>query len=70
MCHFDIRKPKGKSTDPRHARSLDLEIMEEEAEELTKELEEERAKNKYLTALVEDLKRCANLWLCSNRQIL
>lgn len=43
--------------DPRLVRSLDLELLEEEAGHTRRLLEEERAKNKYLTTLVEDLKR-------------
>ncbi|KAK8740263.1 hypothetical protein OTU49_003134 [Cherax quadricarinatus] len=43
--------------DPRLVRSLDLELLEEEAHNTRRMLEEERAKNMYLTSLVEDLKR-------------
>lgn len=43
--------------DPRLVRSLDLELLEEEAIHSRRLLEEERAKNKYLTTLIEDLKR-------------
>ncbi|XP_063858777.1 histone-lysine N-methyltransferase 2D-like isoform X2 [Scylla paramamosain] len=43
--------------DPRLVRSLDLELLEEAADHTRRLLEEERAKNKYLTTLVEDLKR-------------
>nr|XP_053639667.1 uncharacterized protein LOC128693799 [Cherax quadricarinatus] len=45
--------------DPRLVRSLDLELLEEEAHNTRRMLEEERAKNMYLTSLVEDLKRQA-----------
>ncbi|KAK8740265.1 hypothetical protein OTU49_003134 [Cherax quadricarinatus] len=45
--------------DPRLVRSLDLELLEEEAHNTRRMLEEERAKNMYLTSLVEDLKRWA-----------
>ncbi|XP_066965833.1 uncharacterized protein [Macrobrachium rosenbergii] len=53
------RKLRGRSGrgDPRLVRSLDLELLEEEAHHTRILLEEERAKNKYLTTLVEDLKR-------------
>ncbi|XP_068248500.1 uncharacterized protein [Palaemon carinicauda] len=53
------RKLRGRSGrgDPRLVRSLDLEILEEEAHHTRILLEEERAKNKYLTTLVDDLKR-------------
>ncbi|KAK7083209.1 hypothetical protein SK128_011725 [Halocaridina rubra] len=52
------RKLRGRSGrgDPRLVRSLDLEILEEEANHTRVLLEEEKAKNKYLTTLVEDLK--------------
>ncbi|XP_068248499.1 uncharacterized protein [Palaemon carinicauda] len=52
------RKLRGRSGrgDPRLVRSLDLEILEEEAHHTRILLEEERAKNKYLTTLVDDLK--------------
>ncbi|XP_045135936.1 mastermind-like protein 2 isoform X2 [Portunus trituberculatus] len=43
--------------DPRLVRSLDLELLEEAADHTRRLLEEERAKNKYLNTLVEDLKR-------------
>ncbi|XP_045593378.1 uncharacterized protein [Procambarus clarkii] len=55
-----VRRPlPGRSGrgDPRLVRSLDLELLEEEADHTRGLLEEERAKNKYLTSLVEDLKR-------------
>ncbi|KAK3860411.1 hypothetical protein Pcinc_033531 [Petrolisthes cinctipes] len=54
-----LRRPlPGRSVrgDPRLVRSLDLELLEEEAGHTRRLLEEERAKNKYLTTLVEDLK--------------
>ncbi|XP_045593377.1 TOX high mobility group box family member 3 isoform X1 [Procambarus clarkii] len=57
-----VRRPlPGRSGrgDPRLVRSLDLELLEEEADHTRGLLEEERAKNKYLTSLVEDLKRQA-----------
>ncbi|XP_071516388.1 uncharacterized protein [Panulirus ornatus] len=55
-----IRRPlPGRSGrgDPRLVRSLDLELLEEEAYQTRRMLDEERAKNKYLTTLVEDLKK-------------
>ncbi|XP_047469982.1 serine/arginine repetitive matrix protein 3-like isoform X2 [Penaeus chinensis] len=55
-----VRRPyPGRSGrgDPRLVRSLDLELLEEEAIHSRRLLEEERAKNKYLTTLIEDLKR-------------
>ncbi|KAG7154553.1 putative Coiled-coil domain of unknown function-containing protein [Homarus americanus] len=53
------RSLKGRSGrgDPRLVRSLDLELLEEEAHHTRRLLEEERAKNKYLTTLIEDLKK-------------
>nr|XP_027239570.1 serine/arginine repetitive matrix protein 3-like isoform X1 [Penaeus vannamei] len=57
-----VRRPyPGRSGrgDPRLVRSLDLELLEEEAIHSRRLLEEERAKNKYLTTLIEDLKRQA-----------
>ncbi|CAL4124989.1 unnamed protein product [Meganyctiphanes norvegica] len=43
--------------DPRLVRSLDLELLEIEADEVRRQLEEEKSKNKYLSNLIDDLKR-------------
>lgn len=56
FCRRPLRGRSGRG-DPRLVRSLDLEVLEEEADHTRRLLEEERAKNKYLTTLVEDLKR-------------